>query len=104
MGNLARSVSSVNGKRRPSGYIAARTELLNPWEQRMTEEKQDAIAEALMMTIRDVADAIKCSDRHITNLRNEGRMPPPVKLGASVRWPRRVIEDWINANCPALAV
>jgi predicted DNA-binding transcriptional regulator AlpA len=70
----------------------------------MTEEKQDAIAGALMMTIPDVANAMKCSDRHVTNLRNEGRMPPPVKLGASVRWPRRVIEDWIDAGCPSLAV
>jgi predicted DNA-binding transcriptional regulator AlpA len=70
----------------------------------MYGKAKDPIRGALMMTIQDVADAMKCSDRHITNLRNEGRMPPPVKLGTSVRWPRRVIEDWINANCPALAV
>jgi predicted DNA-binding transcriptional regulator AlpA len=70
----------------------------------MNGEAKDPIGGALMMTIRDVANAMQCSDRHITNLRNEGRIPQPVKLGTSVRWPRRVIEDWINANCPALAV
>jgi excisionase family DNA binding protein len=70
----------------------------------MIDDKQDATTETLMMTIDDVAHAMKVSDRHVTNLRKEGRMPLPVKLGTSVRWPRRVIEAWIDAGCPALAV
>jgi predicted DNA-binding transcriptional regulator AlpA len=55
---------------------------------------------ALMLSVRDVARLMQCSDRHVTNLRNEGRIPPPVKLGVLVRWPRRVIEDWVIAGCP----
>jgi excisionase family DNA binding protein len=55
----------------------------------------------LMLTIEDVAKMLQCSDRHVTNLRREGLMPPPVKLGVLVRWPRKTIEDWIAANCPA---
>jgi predicted DNA-binding transcriptional regulator AlpA len=65
---------------------------------------EDAVTEALMLTIHDVAKLMKCSGRHITNLRRKGEIPQPVKLGASVRWPRMVIKEWIDAGCPALAV
>ena len=59
--------------------------------------------DATFLTIRDVANLIKCSDRHITTLRKTRKIPQPVKLGASVRWPRRLIEDWIDAGCPPSA-
>lgn len=43
------------------------------------------------------------SDRHVARLEKDGLIPPAVRLRASVRWPRRVIEDWIAAGCPANA-
>jgi len=72
----------------------------------MTITKQDAIHQSLTMTIPEVADALQCSDRHIFNMRRDGRIPVPSKTGKikGVRWSRRVIEDWIDAGCPALAV
>jgi len=66
--------------------------------------QREMVAEALMLTTDDVASAMKCSPRHLTNLRRDGRMPRPVKLGTAVRWPRKEIEEWINAGCPSLAV
>ena len=68
----------------------------------MKPPQNDAVHEALMLSTQDVAKLLKCSDRHVTNLRREGRMPLPVKLGTLVRWPRKEIEDWIAAGCPAL--
>ena len=72
----------------------------------MKESKHDSFDEALTMTIRDVADALKCTDRHIYNMRKEGRTPLPFITGKAkgVRWSRKVIEEWINAGCPAIAV
>jgi predicted DNA-binding transcriptional regulator AlpA len=58
--------------------------------------------ESLMLTSRDVARLMQCSDKHVTNLRKQGRMPPCIKLGTLVRWPRKIIEDWIAAGCPAV--
>lgn len=55
----------------------------------------------VMLSTQDLADLMQCSDRHIANLRKEGRMPAPVRLGTLVRWPRKAIEDWIAAGCPA---
>jgi predicted DNA-binding transcriptional regulator AlpA len=75
-------------------------------EREQSMPTNDAISEALMMTIQDVANALQCSDRHVTDLRKENRIPQPVILGKrkGVRWPRHVIEEWIASGCPALAV
>jgi len=66
----------------------------------MKQQQKDAVKEVLMLSSRDVAELLKCSDRHVTNLRKEGRMPPCIKLGTLVRWSRKVIEDWIAEGCP----
>jgi len=58
---------------------------------------------SVFLTFQDVAKLIKCSDRHVATMRKNGRIPQPVKLGASVRWPSRVIQDWIDAGCPPSA-
>ncbi|MFO8007034.1 MAG: helix-turn-helix domain-containing protein [Candidatus Brocadiia bacterium] len=55
---------------------------------------------AAMMTVQDVAEALQCSARTVYRLADSGRMPRPVKLGALVRWPRQVIEQWIADGCP----
>lgn len=64
----------------------------------------EAIDEPLMITRRDVAGLIQLSDRQVARLEGIGRIPQPIRLGASVRWPRRIIEEWIEAGCPAIAV
>ena len=60
----------------------------------------DAPAPALL-DVRAVAALLGCSTRHVYRLADAGRMPPPVRIGALVRWPRRCVEDWIAAGCPA---
>ena len=66
----------------------------------MTEPKHDAISEALMMTKEEVAKALQCCDRHIDNMRKDGRIPQPVELGKRcVRWPRKQFLEWIESGC-----
>jgi excisionase family DNA binding protein len=57
---------------------------------------------AQMLDVQAVAAWLSCSARHVYRLRDSGRMPPPVRIGALVRWPRRAIEEWIAAGCPAV--
>jgi predicted DNA-binding transcriptional regulator AlpA len=58
------------------------------------------LADAALLDVRAVSRILGCSPRHVYRLSDGGRMPPPVKLGALVRWPRRLIEDWIASGCP----
>lgn len=53
-----------------------------------------------MMSVDDVAMEIGCCSRSVRRWADSGRMPRPIKLGSLVRWPRVVIEQWIQDGCP----
>jgi excisionase family DNA binding protein len=55
--------------------------------------------QAALLDVRAVAALLDCSSRHVYRLADSGKMPPPVRIGALVRWPRRAIEDWIRGGC-----
>jgi len=54
----------------------------------------------IMLTVQGVAVLLACSPRTVYRLADAGRMPPPIKLGALVRWSRDSIDAWIAAGCP----
>lgn len=53
----------------------------------------------LLLTVHEVASILNASPASIYRLSDGGRMPRPVKLGASVRWSRAEIENWIAGGC-----
>jgi excisionase family DNA binding protein len=55
-----------------------------------------------LLSVRAVATLLNCSERTVYRLADAGRMPPPLHLGALVRWPREVIDDWIRQGCPTV--
>jgi excisionase family DNA binding protein len=56
-----------------------------------------------MFDVTDLAEMLKCSARHVYRMIDLGLMPPPARLGRLVRWPRRVVLEWICAGCPRVA-
>lgn len=56
---------------------------------------------AKLFNVEAVAEKLGCSTRHVYRLSDAAKMPRPVKLGALVRWPKRVLEEWIDAGCPS---
>jgi len=54
---------------------------------------------AALLDVRAVAALLDCSARHVYRLADAGHMPPPVKLGALVRWRREAINAWIADGC-----
>jgi excisionase family DNA binding protein len=61
--------------------------------------------ESLMLSVEKVARLLDLSERHVYRLEQKKLMPAAVRLGASVRWPRKSIEHWIEEGCqPTLAV
>lgn len=63
---------------------------------------ESAAASSALMDVRAVAELLQCSPRHIYRLSDGGKMPPPRKLGALVRWSARDIEAWIASGCPSV--
>jgi excisionase family DNA binding protein len=62
----------------------------------------DPAALPALLDVRAVAQLLGCSPRHVYRLADAGKTPPPVRLGALVRWPRAAIKDWIAAGCPSV--
>ncbi|MCH8829678.1 MAG: helix-turn-helix domain-containing protein [Planctomycetes bacterium] len=55
-----------------------------------------------LVDVRQVAELLGCSTRHIYRLADAGKMPRPVKLGALVRWNRATLQEWFDTGCPAV--
>jgi len=55
---------------------------------------------AVLLTVHEVARMLSCSVRTVYRLTASGRMPRPTRLGALVRWPRHIIEQWVAQGCP----
>ena len=53
-----------------------------------------------MLTIREIAEMLRCSARTLYRLKDAGHMPKPIRIGKLIRWNRSEIEIWINAGCP----
>jgi predicted DNA-binding transcriptional regulator AlpA len=54
---------------------------------------------ATLVDVRAVAAVLGCSTRHVSRMADTGQMPPPVRLGALVRWPSDSIDNWIASGC-----
>ncbi len=52
-----------------------------------------------LLDVKGVARLLHCSTRHVYRLSDAGKMPPPLKLGALVRWSRSAIDEWIAGGC-----
>ena len=68
-------------------------------EQDAHSQKEQPV-DPVMLTVTGVATLLACSPRTIYRLIDNGRMPPPVRLGSLVRWSREAIDGWIAAGCP----
>lgn len=58
--------------------------------------------EAALLDVRAVAALLDCSPRHVYRMADAGRMPPPVRIGALVRWHRADLQNWLGNGCPAM--
>jgi predicted DNA-binding transcriptional regulator AlpA len=52
-----------------------------------------------LMDVRQVAAALGVSTRKVWTLRDQGAMPMPVRIGASVRWKASDLDLWIQGGC-----
>jgi predicted DNA-binding transcriptional regulator AlpA len=56
----------------------------------------------LLLKDTDVARALSLSRAMVAKLRDQGRLPLPIRLGRSVRWRQSELRAWTEAGCPTL--
>jgi predicted DNA-binding transcriptional regulator AlpA len=54
-----------------------------------------------LMTVREVAVALRVSPRQIWKLNSTHRLPAPVRLCRSVRWRASDIAEFVRLGCPS---
>jgi len=54
----------------------------------------------LMVSRLQASELLQLSTRTIDNLKREGLMPQPVRIGRAVRWNRAELVAWVDAGCP----
>lgn len=52
-----------------------------------------------LLTINDVAEILKISQRSIWRLVASGKLLAPLRIGGSIRWKREDIREWIDSGC-----
>jgi len=68
---------------------------VGPARPTTTRGKASKGAEAMMMTVKDVAKALGVSERSVWRWSSDGTLPPGIKIGGSVRWSQQSVEDWL---------
>jgi predicted DNA-binding transcriptional regulator AlpA len=61
-----------------------------------------AWSEPELLKVGDVAQMLAFGERTVMRMSDAGKMPPPFKIGGSVRWSRRALRTWIDDGCPAV--
>jgi excisionase family DNA binding protein len=50
-----------------------------------------------LMTLTEVATLLRVHRRTVSRLVENGRLPPPIKVGAGLRWRRSVIQKFLQS-------
>lgn len=62
---------------------------------------------ATLLDIRQIAEFLSCSLRHVQRQTDSGQMPRPLHIGRLLRWRARTgnpmtgLHDWVDAGCPS---
>ena len=54
----------------------------------------------LAFSAAELANRLGVSLRHMRRLDSAGKLPKPIRLGRSVRWPVAEIENWLDEGAP----
>ena len=55
----------------------------------------------LLLDNKQTAKLLKISARTLWELAHTDKIPPPIRIGAAVRWSLDVLKKWVEAGCPA---
>ncbi len=55
---------------------------------------------ATVLRLREVAELLGVSARHVERLDSSGLLPRPVRLGRAKRWRRHELTAWLESGAP----
>jgi len=84
-------------------YEAVNRAVASPASSRTVRRKSPVqpahtAADCEMLTAADVARILAIGERSVWRKSQDGRLPPPIKIGGSTRWTKSSIRDWMNGR------
>jgi excisionase family DNA binding protein len=67
---------------------------------RNTIVKPDKSVTPALMTSRELAQYLHCSENHVFRMLQEGKLIAPVRIGRTTRWHRASVDEWLAAGAP----
>ncbi|WP_010585821.1 helix-turn-helix transcriptional regulator [Schlesneria paludicola] len=58
--------------------------------------------QGLLLTSKETATLLRVSERTLYSMHTTGQMPPPIRIGAAIRWSLDAVQKWIEAGCPTV--
>ena len=68
----------------------------------MTQRSPAPPADAILLTVDQVAVMLQCGPRSVHAWSKDGKMPGPVHIQRASRWRRDQLEQWVRAGCPKM--
>jgi predicted DNA-binding transcriptional regulator AlpA len=65
-------------------------------QQKPAPPQNGRAEERELLTVADVARMLAIGERSVWRKAQDGRLPPPIKVGGSTRWAKTSIRDWIE--------
>ena len=59
---------------------------------------------ALLLSASEASELCGCSERTWRSWDSAGHIPLPVRIGRSLYWRPKELQDWIEAGCPKRGV
>ncbi len=56
--------------------------------------------QAELLGVREVATMLNIGESTVRANDRKGLLPAPVRIGGTLMWPRKELQDWIKADCP----
>ena len=65
-----------------------------------TEDTSNSRHKGRLISASALAELLSVSRRTLSRLQSKGALPPPIRLGRSVRWRLDIVTRWIEDGCP----
>ncbi len=98
--------TTCHGQRGNRRAVASEPRKSSPTVEDSAEQEADPmpvktlLPAPLAVDAKQLATMLGLSLRTVRAMDAAGKLPRPVRLGHAVRWPLRIIEDWLQAGAP----
>ena len=62
------------------------------------EKRAAPFGPAMFVSAQEIAAVLACSPKHVHTLAERGLLPKPVKIGSLARWPKKIIDQWLESH------